>query len=284
MAKEVKRRAILYLGLAALLTVLIAASLARAQFKPGLPMPVTDGQSFAVAIPELPVIKLELNTFFFTLFSITLALLLLVTLYRLMLGMPWKRLALDFLLYALVTLVAFGAFALVIAALPRSIGVAELPTQLPANVAAPFGPMPPLVLWLAGFVLLVGAVALGGGFVLIRQRPKHKISLLEAEAQKARQALLDGQAVKDVILNCYQQMCLALEQEKGVERLVFMTTGDFERLLLDKGYPFEPIHRLTGLFEAVRYGHWQSGRSDEQTAITCLEAIIRFEGRLVKNK
>ncbi len=284
MAKEVKRRAILYLGLAALLTVLIAASLARAQFKPGLPMPVTDGQSFAVAIPELPVIRLELNTFFFTLFSIILALLLLVTLYRLMRGMPWKRLALDFLLYALVTLVAFGAFALVIAALPRSTGVAELPTQLPANVVAPFGPMPPLALWLAGFVLLVGAAALGGGFVLTRQRPKRKISLLEAEAQKARQALLDGQAVKDVILNCYQQMCLALQQEKGVERLVFMTTGDFERLLLDKGYPFEPIHRLTGLFEAVRYGHWQSGRSDEQTAITCLEAIIRFEGRLVKNK
>jgi hypothetical protein len=63
-----------------------------------------------------------------------------------------------------------------------------------------------------------------------------------------------------------------------------MTTGDFERLLLEKGYPYDPIHRLTGLFEAVRYGHWQPGRSEEQTAITCLEAIIHFEGRQARSK
>ena len=63
-----------------------------------------------------------------------------------------------------------------------------------------------------------------------------------------------------------------------------MTTGDFEGLLLEKGYPYEPIHRLTGLFEAVRYGHQHSGRSEEQTAITCLEAIIHFEGRQAKYK
>ncbi len=282
MARDVKQRAILYLGLAALLTILIAASLARAQFRPGLPMPVTDGQSFAVALPEFPVIKVQVNTFFFVLFSIFLAILLLVTLFRLMRGTSWKRLALDFLLYTLVALVGFGAFALVIAALPRSAGVAQLPTQLPARVAAPLGALPPLWLWLAGFILLVGAVALGGGFVLARSRTQPRLSLIEAEAQKARRALLDGQELKDVILNCYQQMCLALQQEKGVERLVFMTTGDFERLLLEKGYPYDPIHRLTGLFEAVRYGHQQPGRSEEQTAITCLEAIIHYEGRQAK--
>jgi hypothetical protein len=240
-----------------------------------------------VVIPERPAIKIQVNTFFFTLFSILLVVLLLVTLYRLMRGMPWKRLALDFLLYILVAMVAFGAFALFVAALPRSAGVAQLPAQLPVKVATPPGTIPPFMLWLAGFVLLVGATALGGGFVLARNRPgggHRKISRLEAEAQKARQALLDGQELTDVILHCYQQMCLALQQEKGVERLVFMTTGDFERLLLEKGYPYEPIHRLTGLFEAVRYGHWQSGRSEEQTAITCLEAIIQFEGQQAKSR
>jgi hypothetical protein len=283
MPKEEKRRAILYLGLAMLLTILIAAGLERARFKPGLPMPVTDGQSVAVALPELPEIKFQVNTFFFVFFSIFLISLILITLYRLMHGTSWKRLALDFFLYTLGASVAFGALALFIAALPRSAGVAQLPAQLPARVVAPLGPMPPFVLWLAGFVLLVGVVALGRGFVLAMRRPEQKMSLLEAEAQKARQALLDGQEVKDVIFNCYRQMCLALQQEKGVERPVFMTTGDFEQLLLDKGYPYDPIHRLTGLFEAVRYGHWQSGRSEEQTAITCLEAIIHFEGRQAKS-
>ena len=183
MARDVKQRAILYLGLAALLTILIAASLARAQFRPGLPMPVTDGQSFAVALPEFPVIKFQVNTFFFVLFSIFLATLVLVTLFRLMRGTSWKRLALDFLLYTLVALVGFGAFALVIAALPRSAGVAQLPTQLPARVAAPLGALPPLWLWLAGFILLVGAVALGGGFV-VAQAPY----TAKAEPDRSRSA------------------------------------------------------------------------------------------------
>lgn len=281
MPEDVKRRAILYLGLAVLLTILIAASLSRARFRPGLPMPVTDGQSLAVALPELPAIKFQVNTFFFILFTFVLMVLILLTLYRLMRGTSWKRLALDFCLYMLVAMAAFGAFALLIAALPRSAGVAQLPAQLPDKVVAPLGPTPPLLLWLAGFVLLVGVIVLGGGFVLARPRTR-KISLLEAEAQKARQALLDGQELKDVILRCYQQMCLALQQEKGVERLVYMTTSDFERLLLEKGYPYAPTHRLTGLFEAVRYGHCQPGRSEEQAAITCLEAIIRFEGRQAK--
>jgi hypothetical protein len=215
MPENVKRRAILYLGLAVLLTILIAASLGRARFYPGLPMPVTDGQSVAVALPELPEIKLQVNTFFFVFFSIFLAALIIVTFYRLMHGTSWKRLALDFLLYTLGASVAFGALALFIAALPRSTGVAQLPAQLPARVTAPLGQMPPFVLWLAGFVLLAGAVALGGGFILARRRPGRKLSLLEAEAHRARQALLDGQEVKDVILNCYRQMCLALQQERA---------------------------------------------------------------------
>ena len=243
-------------------------------------------QSFAVAITELPAIRLERKYFFLHAFSIILALLSLVTLYRLMRGMPlgngWRWISSYMPWWRWWPSAPLRSSSPLCPGRPAWL---QLPTQLPANVTAPFGPMPPLCVWLAGFVLLVGAGAAGRRLRSdYRQRPKRKLSLLEAEAQKARQALLDGQAVKDVILNCYQQMCLALQQEKGVERLVFMTTGDFERLLLDKGYPFEPIHRLTGLFEAVRYGHWQSGRSDEQAAITCLEAIIRFEGRLAKNK
>ena len=114
MTKEGKRRAILYLGLAALLTILTAAGLSRARFKPGLPMPVTDGQSFAVAMAKLPEIKFQVNTFFFVLFSVCLIVLILVTLYRLMRGTSWKRLALDFFLYLMAALVAFGALALFI--------------------------------------------------------------------------------------------------------------------------------------------------------------------------
>jgi hypothetical protein len=53
-----------------------------------------------------------------------------------------------------------------------------------------------------------------------------------------------------------------------------MTTGDFETLLKDAGIPHEPIHQLTGLFDAVRYGNWQPNSVDEQKAIQCMEAIM----------
>ncbi len=274
MVKEGKHRSLLYLGLAALLTALVAASLSQSEFKPGVPMPVTDGQSFVVGMAELPDFTMQVNTFFFVFFSILLFVLILVTLYRFLRGTSWKRLAIDFLLYTLVALVSFGALALIIAALPKAADLSQVPASLPENRIVPLGPLPPFLFWLVGAGLVIGVVLLGGSFILARNRPL-KINSFEAEAQKARQALLDGQEVKDVIQRCYQQMCLALQQEKGIERPVFMTTGDFEQLLLAKGYPSGPIHQLTGLFEAVRYGHWQSGRHEQESAITCLEAIIR---------
>jgi hypothetical protein len=100
------------------------------------------------------------------------------------------------------------------------------------------------------------------------------IDLVGLEAEKARQALITGVDLKDVILHCYQQMSLAMKQEQGIEREDFMTTGEFETVLEAVGIPHEPIHQLTRLFEAVRYGNWQPNAVDEQKAIQCLEAII----------
>jgi hypothetical protein len=53
-----------------------------------------------------------------------------------------------------------------------------------------------------------------------------------------------------------------------------MTTGEFENVLETAGIPHDPIHQLTRLFEAVRYGNWQPNLADEQTALQCLEAIM----------
>jgi hypothetical protein len=55
-----------------------------------------------------------------------------------------------------------------------------------------------------------------------------------------------------------------------------MTTREFENLLEIAGVPHNPIHQLTQLFEAVRYGNWQPNPIDEQKAIHCLEAIMLF--------
>jgi hypothetical protein len=96
------------------------------------------------------------------------------------------------------------------------------------------------------------------------------------EAEKAWQALKTGSDLKNVIVKCYLQMSMALEQEQGIERQDFMTTGEFEKLLQAAGIPHEPIHQLTRLFDAVRYGNWQPNTADEQNAIQSLEAIMLY--------
>jgi hypothetical protein len=106
--------------------------------------------------------------------------------------------------------------------------------------------------------------------------------MLGLEAEKARQALMTGLDLKDVIVKCYRQMSLALEKEQGIERKDSMTTREFESLLEAAGVPHDPIHQLTQLFEAVRYGNWQPNPMDEQKAIHCLEAIILYS-REAKN-
>jgi hypothetical protein len=112
--------------------------------------------------------------------------------------------------------------------------------------------------------------------VLTPSNQANPIDLVGIEAEKARQAIITGMDLKDVIINCYRQMSMALKQEQGIERKEFMTTGEFENLLQSVGMPPEPIHQLTRLFDAVRYGNWQPNAADEQMAIQSLEAIMVY--------
>ena len=102
------------------------------------------------------------------------------------------------------------------------------------------------------------------------------IDVLGLEAEKARQKLKTGLGLQAVIIKCYRQMSLALAEEQGIEREDFMTTREFENLLEVIGVPRDPVHQLTQLFEAVRYGNWQPNPIDEQKAIHCLEAIMLY--------
>jgi hypothetical protein len=125
-----------------------------------------------------------------------------------------------------------------------------------------------------GLVLL--AAFLGLWFLRSTRQPESALSKLGLEAEIAKQALLTGAGLKDVIVRCYRQMSQALQGERGLEREAFMTTREFERLLEESGFPHDPVHTLTRLFEAVRYGHWQPDPNDEQNAIACLEAIVTY--------
>ncbi|HUX20955.1 MAG TPA: DUF4129 domain-containing protein, partial [Spirochaetia bacterium] len=73
---------------------------------------------------------------------------------------------------------------------------------------------------------------------------------------------------------CYQRMGNALRRERQIEREAFMTAGEFEALLGAEGVPLGPVHELTRLFEAARYGDLRPTEGDERRAIEALGAIV----------
>jgi hypothetical protein len=165
----------------------------------------------------------------------------------------------------------------------RSAPLEELPVLTPVPVVtSPLEPVPDPLLWLVGIGLLVSSL-LVGLWIFTSSRRAHPLDLVAWEAEKARQALSTGAGLKDVIIHCYTQMSLAVKQERGVEREAFMTTGEFERVLTETGIPHEPIHQLTRLFEAVRYGNWQPSTAEQQKAIQCLDEIV-FHSREAKGR
>jgi hypothetical protein len=277
LVEEAKRKSLIFLLLVLILTLLIGVGLPRLRFQPGMPLPsLSNGQVFAMPSEGATPVGVKVNTFVLITFLILLVGYLVFQIYRLAKGVNWKKLLSDAFSFFLILLVVFGVLSLVINLLPESeVEVYAVPILEPQpSMTAPLGPVPPLLIWLAALGL--GGTAVVLGIWLVRSKRQPAANLWELEAEKARQAILAGQDLKNVIVGCYRRMSLALQQEQKIERESFMTTGEFERLLTAKGVPHEPVHQLTQLFDAVRYGHWQPDSSDERRALQCLEAILEY--------
>jgi hypothetical protein len=278
MTGSTQRRAIVLLGLAILLTMLVAATLQKVELQPGMPLPrLEQGQLVAVPIEEAPFVSISAPRFLLILTALVLTGAALYTAYQLFRGADWQ-LILYVLRYALIISTTIGCLVFMIMLFPGSNidTTAEIPiptmTSQPA-VNSPLGSTPPALLWLVGIGLLIMTV-LAAMWMFTPVRQAGPLDILGLEAEKARQALVSGADLKEVIINCYRQMSLTMKQEQGIEREEFMTTGEFETVMQSVGIPHEPIHLLTRLFEAVRYGHWQPNAVDEQQAIHCLEVIM----------
>jgi hypothetical protein len=278
MTASTKRTTLILLGLVMIITVIIASSLSQLELRPGMPLPsVNDSQ--VVILPdeqELPVV-FPVSDVLKVIFAILLAGLILYTIYRIIRSIHWVNVR-SYVQPILVILLLTGSISFLILLLPKTQETLEmelpLPTPVPA-VTSPLGTVPVLLYWLVGIALLVGSILLGI-WIFTPSKQETTIDLVGLEAEKAWQALLTGLDLKDVILNCYRQMSLAVEKERGIEREDFMTTREFENILEAAGIPHDPIHQLTQLFEAVRYGNWQPNPMDEQKAIQCLQAIVDY--------
>jgi hypothetical protein len=203
---------------------------------------------------------------------------LLNLIYKLIKGVNWKEVLPSLLKYFLFILAAMVLLYFLLNGLSTSgaVIVPELPPTAAPLPTSPLGSPPPLLNWLVALGLAVIAALVAVWLIRSSSGPEKDISRVGLAAENARQALLAGLDLKNVILQCYRQMSQALQQEQGIERQAYMTTREFERLLEESGVPHDPVHELTQLFEAVRYGRWHPDPGDEQKAIRCLDAIIEY--------
>lgn len=123
--------------------------------------------------------------------------------------------------------------------------------------------------------LLWKAYALWNEFKSPAVEPLKKI------AQIARSSIDDlsaGRESTDVIMNCYYRMSDVVSDKKNLERSASMTPGEFAARLEGAGLPADAVHRLTRLFEGVRYGARRSGPGDVREAVVSLTVILNHCG------
>jgi hypothetical protein len=276
MTGSTKQKALILLGMVMVFTMIIAANLPQLEFQPGMPLPSLQHGKLAVeSTKEGMFVSISATKFILVLIALVFTGTTLYSSYQLLRGADWKLIS-DFLRYVLIISVAIGCLVFMVVLLPGSTSFTpmEVPISTPPPlVTSPVEAVPPSILWLVGIMLLVISVAVV--MWIFKPSPQARpIDLVGLEAEKARQALITGAGLKDVIIHCYIQMSLALKQEQGIERKDYMTTREFENVLESAGMPHAPIHQLTRLFDAVRYGNWQSNAVDEEKAMECLEAIM----------
>lgn len=141
---------------------------------------------------------------------------------------------------------------------------------------APLGPPPQMLIWLVVVALVVG---IGAAVITIDKRRSGRRRIEDEflrEAGNAVSALTAGENFRNVILRCYMQMARALEEEQGLKRETTMTARELEDWLAELGFPPDPVCRLTGLFERVRYGAGLAGENDEEIANDSLNQIIEY--------
>ncbi len=278
MNDQVKRRALVFLLIAGILTVMIAAGLPQLKLQPGIPLPAPTAQGDASPVPKEPVVTVSVSMLFKTILAVVLTLGIVYLSYLIVRKASLKQVLLRFLYFAVLT-----AIACILLILLGDINFTTKPGAvpiLPAAVAAagpPLSPVPSNLVWLVWVVL--GALLLGLTAWLIiwvlrwRRAPADSLAL---EAERALQALKMNQDFKNVILQCYWQMSQALRMEQGIVLQETMTAREFERLAEAQGIPHAPVHQLTQLFEIVRYGFRPTRPDEERSAVECLQAIVKY--------
>lgn len=285
MHKGIKKKVLFFIGLLCLISILLAVSLPILTLQPGLPLPeLQSGKIIAKSMQGGDSLAIQIDSFFFIVIALMMVGLLGYLATKLIRGVTWdqlRKIALNlFVTFITVSIIIlFAVFLLQKGKSTQSPIVVKM-TPTP-QMTSPLGQVPPILLWIVG-ILLIGSIMVITGRLLLSNRQKQKGAIIRVklEAEKAYQAILSGQNIKDVIIQCYRQMSIALAEENGIERQEFLTPREFEDVLTQAGFPKNPLEKLTSMFEAVRYGNWSPAPGDEKMAIQCFEEIYQAAAKL----
>jgi hypothetical protein len=113
-------------------------------------------------------------------------------------------------------------------------------------------------------------------YFLWRQSRVRSLGRIANEAQVAIDQLKAGADYRNAIIECYSRMCVVIREHRRIVRKESMTAREFALQLERLGISGWHAHRLTKLFESVRYGAKESHTDDELEAIECLAAITQL--------
>ncbi|HVN52866.1 MAG TPA: DUF4129 domain-containing protein [Anaerolineaceae bacterium] len=276
MADAIKRKGALYFFLVLVAAVLIAAALPQFELEPGIPLPNQTSTAGEAAILENPLVAISINTLMRTILAVILVLIVLYGAYSLIRGTPWKEIAGPILRIVAIAVIFLAViFALVNVRIDAGPSGPEILPPAVEHLGPPLSPPPANLIWLIWAGLGVMAALFVAWFLWGRRSQKPPDPFL-LEAEWALRAIQSGQNLGDVIIHCYLNMSLILQQNQEIVREEAMTAREFERLLGERGVPPAPVYQLTRLFEAARYSARLSGPEDEKRAIESLNAIVQY--------
>lgn len=151
-----------------------------------------------------------------------------------------------------------------------------LPEEVSNTITVVSG-APEWLVYLTSFILVLITIAI---LVFVYRRYlRPKPTTLDIIAQEAINEIKAGANFKDAIIQCYYDMSIAINEQRGIQRDEAMTAREFEMRLQDHGLPHKHIVQLTRLFESVRYGSKSPNSKEESQAIAALQAIIYAAGK-----
>jgi hypothetical protein len=153
---------------------------------------------------------------------------------------------------------------------PASSNLFETPPDMPSWMTDPTT----LTAFIIGVLALTLIFLLS--FFVWRQSRVRSLGRIANEAQVTIDQLRAGIDYKNAIIECYSRMCVVLREHRRIVRKESMTAREFAQQLEGLGISGWHAHRLTKLFESVRYGARESHRDDELEAIECLTAITQL--------